>query len=284
MKGIVLSLLVCGGAVSAWAETATPLATSDVYADVKLDTRTVRPIKTAEALSQTLSRAEGDEVTAQKPSGGSVTVNGTEWTASEGGVWTLVSRREGEAVWTVRYGLFGARGTGTAENPAKIVDHEELVNLVQDQTAASGYVFTLCGLPTLLDTLVVPTGYLLTPSGADCYEMREADPSGAVFVSSAVTAFFDTELPGPDRRAYVKESVPVAYSGDWWRLPTATGASTLTIIPPSGTAQTTSLTGTGTEPFTGETVGKWKLSLTVGSETVDAWVTLRGKGFQVFIR
>jgi hypothetical protein len=31
-------------------------------------------------------------------------------------------------------------------------------------------------------------------------------------------------------------------------------------------------------------VGKWKLSLTVGAETVDAWVTLRGKGFQVFIR
>ena len=282
MKGIVLSLLVCGVGVSAWAETATPLATSDVYADVKLDTRTVRPIKTAEALSQKLSRAEGDEVTAQKPSGGSVTVNGTEWMASEGGVWTLVSRREGEAVWTVRYGLFGVRGAGTAAEPAKIVDDEELVDLVQDQTAASGYVFTLRGIPTLLDTLVVPTGYLLTPSGADGYEMRVSQ--SALYASAAVTSFFDTELPGPDRRAYVKESVPVAYSGDWWRLPTATGASTLTITPPSGTAQTTSLTGTGTEPFTGEKVGRWKLSLTVGSETVDAWVTLRGKGFQVFIR
>ena len=196
----------------------------------------------------------------------------------------MTERLEGEAVFTARYGLFNARGAGTAEDPAKIVDEEELNDLVLDQTASPGYVFRPCGLPTLLDTLVVPTGYLLTPSGADCYEMREAELSGAVFASSAVTAFFDTELPGPDRRAYVKESVPVAYSGDWWRLPTATGASTLTITPPSGTAQTKSLTGTGTEPFTGETVGKWKLSLTVRSETVDAWVTLRGKGFQVFIR
>ena len=279
MKLAVLTLGVCGAMALCAAES---LATSAEFT-ANLDTYVPHAVTASGGKS--LTYIGSDTITSTSPAGTAGTIlskadaSGTiTWTPDAGGVWTLVNSHQGSTTLTVRYGIFGARGAGTDADPAKIVDDEELVDI----GAASGYVFKPCGIDTLLDTLMLPSGIVLAQQSAGTY-MLASSVAGELYTSAPVTAFFDTETPGPDRKVYLNEAVPVAFSGDRWQMPSSSTPSTLTYAPPSGASSSQACAGWGTATFSPDREGVWTLTLD-GAETLAASILVRGKGLQVIFR
>lgn len=279
MKLAVLTL-GAGGAMALCA--AKSLATSAEFT-ATLDTYVPHAVTTSGGKS--LTYIGSDTITSTSPAGAAGTIlfkadaSGTiTWTPDAGGVWTLVNSHQGTTTLTVRYGIFGTRGAGTDADPAKIVDDEELV----DMGAASGYVFKPFGIDTLLDTLALPSGTVLVQQAAGTYKLVASD-AGELYTSAPVTAFFDTETSGPDRTAYLNDAVPVAFSGDSWRMPSSTASSALTFAPPSGDSSSQAYARWGTATFKPDREGVWTLTLD-GAETLTASILVRGKGLQLIFR
>ena len=140
-----------------------PLATTASDFQYALDTVSPVAVKAAADMPATLWRASDDAVEVVAPDGTSDTVSGDTWSPTAGGLWTL--RRKGQglaqdtALFTARHGLFGTQGAGTAASPAKIVDADELADLVDAGTVGSGYVFTLNGDNSLFDAMALPSGF-----------------------------------------------------------------------------------------------------------------------------
>ena len=257
-----------------------------------LDT-TGSPYAITNAISaQSLWCRDGQNVAIVSPSGATSTLTPTDgacsWTPTEGGLWTLTNPAEGEALFTVRHGLFGTQGTGSAANPVKIVDADELSNLYASG-GISGYGnFTLCGAPGLIDALVVPQGFYAAQVGAG-YQLIPNPTDGSVYASPATyAAFLDTRWKGDPanrtRRADANApAVPVAYSGDNWSGAVPAAASTLTVTAPDGTATVHPLTGTGTTPLRFASCGDWTLALASASGDLFATVVVPG-GTTLYIR
>jgi len=279
MKLAVLTLGASGAIALCAAES---LATSAEFT-ATLDTYV--PHAVTASGGKPLTYIGSDTITSTAPAGATDTIlskadaSGTiTWTPNAGGVWTLANSHQGATTFTVRYGIFGARGAGTDADPAKIVDDDELVDI----GAAAGYVFTPCGVDTLLDTLALPTGVALAQQAAGTYRLA-APVAGELYASAPVTAFFDTEASGPDRKAYLNEAVPVAFSGNGWLMPNSTASSTLTFTPPSGTSSSQSCAGWGASAFRPDREGVWTVTLD-GAETLAASILVRGKGLQMIFR
>jgi hypothetical protein len=178
--------------------------------------------------------AAGATVTETAPDGtetvrvSSAPADGTlNWNPSQGGIWTLTNSLEGETTFTVRHPA-ATHGDGTAADPAKIMDADELVDL----GAGAGYVFRLCGADWLVDALRLPAGCGATLLGDGLWRLDSA-ADGCVCTAIDADFLLDTELPGPDRTARRRNPLPFAYSGDDW-AGSATASSTLTFTPPAG--------------------------------------------------
>ena len=182
----------------------------------------------------------------------------------------------------MRYSYYGTQGAGTAEDPAKLVDGDELADLMDAGTAGDGYVFTLEGNEArLLDVLLVPAGYCLQRAGDGAWRIVSSD-DGCEFVGESVVFMADAKQEGPNRRTEPDGIPPVAYSGDDW-AGDESAESTITLRSPSGVDSVFNLTGTGAHVFSAWTAGSWTVTLTTASGTQTATVNVTG-GFMLIVR
>ena len=204
------------------------------------------------------------------------------WIPSAGGLWTLVNSVEGTATFLVRYSLFPeTAGAGTSVKPAKIVDAEELAELISAGTASYGYVFEPCGLLTV-SAIELPSGWALQGVTPGVYRIVAA--SADVLYQGAGTPFaVDSLCAGPDRTWYRRKPVDVAYSGDnWTGAPSA--VSTLTVASPSGAKVDESLTGTGAYAFRPMEKGVYTLTMSTPSTNLVSSVSVIPQTFRIDFR
>ena len=262
--------LVCALAFAARGD-ATPLGDPSNAATFDLDTNcgvTIR-VRSLDALPLTVR--EGETITQTAPGTslpevyyGPAGYPGTvPWTPTEGGTWTLVNSGSGTAVFGVRYSLFASQGSGTAASPLRLVDDDELEDLVSSGTASNGTVFILES-STSIGGLALPAGYGIDSLGGGAYRLTELG-GGPLFTDEPKSFALDTELPGPDRKAVKRELARVAYSGDNWLGGSA--ASTLTVTSPTSTQTQYSRTGSGYIDFRLNESGLWTLALSPSSGT-----------------
>ena len=238
----------------------------------------VRPVTCRAGETVTLTAPNGTVTTlvADAPSDTTATM-----TVSAGGLWTVENSEQGTATFLMRYSYYGTQGAGTAEAPAKLVDGDELADLMDAGTAGDGYVFTLEGNEaSLLDALQVPAGYCLQRAGDSAWRIVSSD-DGCEFVGEAVVFMADAKQKGPNRRVKRGSIPPVAYSGDDW-AGDESADSTLTLRSPRGVNSVFNLTGTGAYAFSPWEVGSWTVTLTTASGTQTATVDVTG-GFIMIV-
>lgn len=237
-----------------------------------------RVLTAADAIA--LTYRAGESVSALPPDSASastlvenaVGVGTFGWSPTAGGLWTLENSVSGVATFYVRYSLFPSGGTGTAANPARIVDDAELDDMVATGKAASGFTFVLYGTATI-DELTLPTGYALTALGDGIYRLDTLTDDKLYGGEPEVFAL-DTERSGPNRKAIKGDALSIAYSGDNW-IGATSAASTLTFTSPSGTFVTHNCTGTGVVPFQPEEEGFWTVTLTCGETILSAMLRIK---------
>ena len=104
---------------------------------------------------------------------------------------------------------------------------------------------------------------------------------GSICTSGVSPFAVDTKEPGPDRKSYKREILPIAYSGDGWQR-NRSAASILTFTSPDGAVSERPFKGSGVEVFNLRESGSWTLSLAMDNGTTLAGVlTLIGPGFVV---
>ena len=201
------------------------------------------------------------------------------WTPSVGGCWTLTNSVEGVATFLVRYSLFpGSQGAGTTDDPAKIVDDDEIPEMIDAGTVSYGYVFSLGGFAKT-GTLNLPSGWALQGVASGTYRLVAA--SGDMLYEGAGVPFMvDSRRSGPDRTWKIGTDVDVAYSGDNWIGDGAAG-STFTIIAPSGAMEEMALSGTGLHGFRPDKRGVYTLMLATDSTNMVSRVTVVPGGFAI---
>lgn len=262
--------LLCVLAIAALGDD-TPLFISNTYESFDLDTNCGETIRVKSLSGLSLSFREGETISQLAPGESSQTVyfgpaeySGTTlWTPTIGGTWTLVNSGSGTAVFGVRYSLFSAQGDGSVANPYRLVDDDELEDLVSSGTASNGTVFILES-STSISGLALPAGYGIDSLGGGAYRLTELG-GGPLFTDEPKSFALDTELPGPDRKAVKRELARVAYSGDNWLGGSA--ASTLAVTSPTSTQTQYSRTGSGYIDFRLNESGLWTLALSPSSGT-----------------
>ena len=251
-----------------------------------------RAIKTAEDLSSLRLAVykKGDTLTTTAPDGTVTTATKSSDTTealpiNAGGLWAFANdRQKGEASFTVRYSIYGTQGAGTDASPAKLVDADELSDLVNAGTAGNGYVFTLNGGDSLFDAMTLPTGFCLERRPNGTYRIVTSE-NGSLFTWAEISYSLDSRKKGPNRLLELDESFKVAYSGDDWRRDMSK-AATLTFIPPEGEPTVLDFTGTGVTPgtFTFNQRGVWIVRLTMADGTEREAVVKVRKGFLLLYR
>ena len=269
-----------------------PVASSDVYA-YELDTvedwpRTVKTEADIAALRKAVFRA-GDSLTVTAPDG---TTSTTAKTADSmeslpinaGGLWTFSNpRQKGTVSFTVRHSIYGTLGDGTEVSPAKLMDSEELSDLIENGVAGDGYFFRLDS-DSLIAALQLPSGYCLTESANGSFRMNKSE-DGCRYVCADVGYPIDAKRSCSGRRIYQQDVLPVAYSGDSWRRdPVKT--SILTIVDPDGVENDPyELAGTGVKSISFNKLGVWRLRLDMeNGKFCEASVNICKKFFSVIIR
>lgn len=262
-----LAIAATAAAFAAFAD-ATPDATSNEV-KYKLDTYAQpRVLKTQAEVADLWEAVYDAGVTVTRTAPGSTAetlVNNASAEGSvalginAGGLWTFNNSAEGDATFAVSHSIYGTLGAGTSSDPAKIVYATELFDL----NAGAGYCYTWVGASGAAAT--VPTGFNATESGG--VWTLAADPNAVV--SAWFTYWLDTLQDGPNRTIDTRRGYSIAYSGDDWAFgdSSASAASTLSITPPGGTADSQSLTGTDATSFLPTRRGDYTVTLTEGNGT-----------------
>lgn len=232
-----------------------------------------RALKTAadvSSLRQAVYKA-GDSLTTTAPDGSVTTVakasDATETLPiNAGGLWEFANARQGAVSFTARYSIYGTQGAGTDASPAKLVDADELADLVDAGTADVGYVFTLNGGDSLLGAMTLPDGFCLERRANGTYRIVSS-VNGSLFTWAEISYPLDSERKGPNRRLGVRDVRQVAYSGDNW-IGDMSKAAQLTFVPPTGEDVVLDLAGTGATSFTFDRPGTWTIRLTMADGTV----------------
>ena len=201
-----------------------------------------------------------------------------------GGLWTFSNpRQKGTVSFTVRHSIYGTLGDGTEVSPAKLMDSEELSDLIENGVAGDGYFFKLDS-DSLIAALQLPSGYCLTESANGLFRMNESE-DGCRYVCAGVGYPIDAKRSCSGRRIYQQDVLPVAYSGDSWRRdPVKT--SILTIVDPDGVENDPyELAGTGVKSISFNKLGVWRLRLDMeNGKFCEASVNICKKFFSVIIR
>ena len=258
---ILIASVAAAGTTSALADAMTLVYEVPTAEEAAFELDTFATHRATGAVS--LPYAAGATLTEKGPDGTETTLvsaasaAGTySWTGAAGGAWTLANTLEGTTVFTMRYPA-ATHGAGTLSSPAKIVDEDELLDL----GAGVGYVFRPCGVDGLIDSLVLPSGCILSSLGNGLYRLDVSD-GDFVYGTAGIDFELDTVETGPDRRITSGRTIlPIAYSGDDWRFdPSA--ASTLTFTSPSGVDRDVACTGTDVmTPSFRLSTGVWTVAL-----------------------
>jgi hypothetical protein len=231
----------------------------------------------------------GDSLTVTAPDGTSSTTTKIadsmeSLPINAGGLWTFSNdRQKGTVSFTVRHSIYGTLGDGSEISPAKLMDSEELADLVVGGIAGDGYFFSLDS-DSLIASLQLPGGYCLTELPNGLFRMNESE-DGCRYVCADVGYPIDAKQSGSGRRIYQQDVLPVAYSGDSWRRdPVKT--STLTIVDPDGVENDPyELAGTGVKSIPFNKLGVWRLRLDMeNGKFCEASVNICKKFFSVIIR
>jgi hypothetical protein len=201
-----------------------------------------------------------------------------------GGLWTFSNdRQKGTVSFTVRHSIYGTLGDGTEVSPAKLMDSEELSDLIENGVAGDGYFFRLDS-DSLIASLQLPDGYCLTELPNGLFRMNESE-EGCRYACLGVAYLLDAKQAGPRRRVYPQDILPVAYSGDSWKRDPAK-ASTLTIVDPDGVENDPyEFAGTGVKSLPFDKLGVWTLRLEMeNGRFCEASVNICKKFFAVTIR
>ncbi len=201
-----------------------------------------------------------------------------------GGLWTFSNpRQKGTVSFTVRHSIYGTLGDGTEVSPAKLMDSEELADLIENGVAGDGYFFKLDS-DSLIASLQLPGGYCLTESTNGLFRMNESE-EGCRYVCADVGYPIDAKRSCSGWRIYQQDVLPVAYSGDSWRRDPAK-TSTLTVIDPDGVENDPyELAGTGVKSISFNKLGVWRLRLDMeNGKFCEASVNICKKFFSVTIR
>ena len=194
------------------------------------------------------------------------------WIPSSGGVWTLTNSVEGVAKFLVRYSLFPeTQGSGTVDDPARIVDDGEILERIDAGSISYGYVVLLGGDASAA-SLELPSGWLLQGVANNTYRLVAAS-GGMLYESAAVPFMVDSRGAGPNRRWPLGKSAEIAYSGDNW-IGGLDAQSTLAITAPSGDTTELPLSGTGLHGFTPAERGVYTLTLATDSASIVSKVTV----------
>ncbi len=225
------------------------------------------PYRTGETVSLSAPNGAASALVSDAASAGTVALP-----INAGGLWTATNSKQGTATFLMRYSYYGTQGAGTAADPAKIVDADELSDLADAGTASDGYVFTLVSGDQLLAKLRLPVGYALEEAGNGNWRIVSV-ADGLLYSWSGIAYKLDSRQPGPDRKARAKDSYSVAFSGDNWSR-TSEAASKLILTSPDGIATTNDLAGTGLQPLRFRLGGLWDVSLVAGNKTLDASINV----------
>lgn len=153
-----------------------------------------------------------------------------------GGCWTFVNSVAGRAYLTLRHSLYGTEGAGTAEDPRRVTDEEEVAALGAASPAA-GYHIALSGRPGLdLTALSLGGGLCLTGLGDGVWRV-DVSADGRL-VSSAPAAYRADARPSPRAVKTAEERAAVAAH---WPVTRRSG-ETVTLVAPDGSSG--SLAGT----------------------------------------
>lgn len=283
-------LLVANSAICS--SEASPVASSGDCA-YELDTvcdwpRAIKTEADIAALRKAVFRA-GDSLTVTAPDGTTSTTTKIadsmeSLPINAGGLWTFSNpRQKGTVSFTVRHSIYGTLGDGTEVSPAKLMDSEELSDLIENGVAGDGYFFRLDS-GSLIAALQLPSGYCLTESANGLFRMNESE-DGCCYVCADVGYPIDAKRSGSKRRIYQQDVLPVAYSGDSWRRDPAK-TSTLTIVDPDGVENDPyELAGTGVKSIPFNKLGVWRLRLDMeNGKFCEASVNICEKFFSVIIR
>ena len=245
------------------------------------DISALRPAVYKKGDTLTTTAPDGTQTTAAKSADGTAAL-----TFGAGGLWTFANdKQKGEASFTVRHSIYGTQGAGTDASPAKLVDADELADLVDAGTAGSGYVFTLNGGDSLFGAMTLPDGFCLERRSDGTWRIVTSE-NGSLFTCAEISYPLDSEQRGPNRTLDLQASRHVAYSGDDWRRDMSK-AAVLTFVPPDGGEPTVfNLTGTGVteDSFTFDQTGIWIVRLTMADDTVREAAIRVKKGFVVSFR
>ena len=266
----------------------TPLAVSEDYS-FSVDTKGgVVLVKTADAVplsfgnAQKLTAASEDSASVQTLIESAEGSGEYAWTPETGGYWFLTNSTEGAATFLVRYSLFPeTQGKGTADDPVKIVDGEEIAELIEAGTLAEGSVFSLGGMASV-GGITVPEGLAIEGLSDGIYRFTAVD-DGMLYRSSAKAFIVDSKKSGPDRRWRLGQSIGIGYSGDNW-TGAADAQSTLEIVSPSGTVEEKVFSGTGVDGFDPAERGVYKLTLTGAGGKLESRISVLAAPLMMKVR
>ena len=141
----------------------------------------------------------------------------------------------------------------------------------------NGYTFELNGADGLLGLLRTPVGYRIEDVGDGLWRLVTA-VGNCLYEWSEIAYFLDSRSAGPNRMAKTSDLLSISYTGDNWQRRT-TAASTLTIVPPSGTTSIRNLQGTGVESIRLRESGVWQLALAFSDTTLASEIRVGDDGF-----
>ena len=284
---LFLWVVICGGTFMTLADSSPLAISTNVLAFI--DTSGSPYAVTSAVAGVSVTYRTGETVSAIAPDGttqllaDAPSVSGrVKWMPVAGGVWTLTNSVFGVVTFSLRYSDFGTQGTGTANDPAKIMDDTELSDLVHAGTLSGGAWFSLRGPRLSMESLVRPAGHAVHVERDGLYSVW-ASANGEVFKGGAATSVLETVCLGPDRRIFAREALNIAYSGDGW-IGDALAESTLTVVSPSASVEESSLDGCGAVTFRPDEYGVWTITLNTDKATLTSRVKVFPRQFSISFR
>ena len=277
---ILHSAFCIAAAATAAAET---LLDTDADFAFSLDTLGSPRVIGSVASAQVLRYGAGQTVTIAAPGGtvatpisSAVSAGAYAWTPDAPGRWALSNDGEGGVVFDVRYSLFPASvGAGTETDPVKAVDSDDLAALVAGGSLADGGYFTPVG-SSPIDAFAQPCGHAFVDAGNGLWRLV-ASADGLMFGTFS-TLVLDTVLPGPDRKMHRRETMPLAYAGDFWTCTNAATVATLSIAHAIDGRPDQSLAGWGAIPFTANRSGLYTVILDDGLTSLTSHINVPDDG------